>query len=158
MFKFNNICNLYILGNVGMPVCWSKNTVCEKKDADQLCSNYTADQRLCFRYTDSTIPLLPKSKISSSSHFQWLHRSTCVVPRRPVFSRRGADNVDRFWNDYEVSLLLATKILILMKHAPIFDALAGVQNMSLSYNLRCPENFFIYITRHSWEDHCMYIK
>ena len=25
----------------------------------------TADQRLCFRYTDSTIPLLPKSEISS---------------------------------------------------------------------------------------------
>ena len=24
-----------------------------------------ADQRLCFRYTDSTIPLLPKSEISS---------------------------------------------------------------------------------------------
>ena len=28
----------------------------ENKDADQ-------DQRLCFRYTDSTIPLLPKSEI-----------------------------------------------------------------------------------------------
>ena len=27
--------------------------------------NHEADQRLCFRYTDSTIPLLPKSKISS---------------------------------------------------------------------------------------------
>ena len=28
-------------------------------------SNCAADQRLCFRYTDSTIPLLPKSEISS---------------------------------------------------------------------------------------------
>ena len=27
--------------------------------------NREADQRLCFRYLDSTIPLLPKSKISS---------------------------------------------------------------------------------------------
>ena len=27
--------------------------------------NCAADQRLCFRYTDSTIPLLPKSEISS---------------------------------------------------------------------------------------------
>ena len=27
--------------------------------------NRTADQRLCFRYIDSTIPLLPKSEISS---------------------------------------------------------------------------------------------
>ena len=35
--------------------------ICENKDADQLCGNRTADQRLCFRYTDRTIPLLPKS-------------------------------------------------------------------------------------------------
>ena len=39
--------------------------VCESKDADQLGSNCAADQRLCFRYTDNTIPLLPKSEISS---------------------------------------------------------------------------------------------
>ena len=39
--------------------------ICENKDADQLRSNREADQRLCFRYTDSTIPLLPKYKISS---------------------------------------------------------------------------------------------
>ena len=38
---------------------------CENKDADQLCGDRTADQRLCFRYMDSTIPLLPKSEISS---------------------------------------------------------------------------------------------
>ena len=37
--------------------------LCENKGADQLCSNCEADQRLCFRYTDSTILL--KSKISS---------------------------------------------------------------------------------------------
>ena len=40
-------------------------SICENKDADQLCGNHTADQRLCFRYTNSTIPLLPKSEISS---------------------------------------------------------------------------------------------
>ena len=39
--------------------------ICENKGADQLCSNCTADQRLCFRYIDSDILLLPKSKISS---------------------------------------------------------------------------------------------
>ena len=39
--------------------------ICENKDADQLPGNREADQRLCFRYTDSTIPLLPKSEISS---------------------------------------------------------------------------------------------
>ena len=37
--------------------------ICENKDADQLRGNREADQRLCFRYTDSTIPLLPKSEI-----------------------------------------------------------------------------------------------
>ena len=40
--------------------------VCENKDADQFCGNREADQRLCFRYTDTTttIPLLSKSVIS----------------------------------------------------------------------------------------------
>ena len=35
--------------------------ICENKDADER----EADQRLCFRYTDRTIPLLPKHEISS---------------------------------------------------------------------------------------------
>ena len=39
--------------------------ICENKDADQLRGNREADQRLCFRFTDSTIPLLSKSEISS---------------------------------------------------------------------------------------------
>ena len=34
--------------------------ICENKDADLLGSNCAADQRLCFCYTDSTIPLLFK--------------------------------------------------------------------------------------------------
>ena len=37
----------------------------ENKDADQLRSNCKTDQRLCFRYTDNTIPLLSKFKIFS---------------------------------------------------------------------------------------------
>ena len=37
----------------------------ENKRADQLCSNCTADQRLCFRYRESTIPPLLISEISS---------------------------------------------------------------------------------------------
>ena len=37
----------------------------ENKDVDQLRGNREADQRLCFRYTDSTIPLLSKPEISS---------------------------------------------------------------------------------------------
>ena len=39
--------------------------ICEKKDTDQLRGDREADQRLCFRYIDSTIPLLSKSEISS---------------------------------------------------------------------------------------------
>ena len=39
--------------------------ICENKDADQLRGNREADQRLCFRYMDSAIPLLSKSEISS---------------------------------------------------------------------------------------------
>ena len=39
--------------------------ICENKDADQLHGNRKADQRLCFRNVDSTIPLLSKSEISS---------------------------------------------------------------------------------------------
>ena len=35
-----------------------------KQRADQLRGNREADQRLCFRYTDSTIPLLSRTEIS----------------------------------------------------------------------------------------------
>ena len=39
--------------------------ICENKDADQLRSYREADQRLCFCYIDSIIPLIPKSEISN---------------------------------------------------------------------------------------------
>ena len=39
--------------------------LCENKGADQLRGNREADQRLCFRYSDRTIPLLLIAKISS---------------------------------------------------------------------------------------------
>ena len=39
--------------------------LCENKVADQLCSNCTADLRLCFRYFDSTMSHLLKSIISN---------------------------------------------------------------------------------------------
>ena len=43
--------------------------ICETKGADQLCSDCTADQHLCFRYTDSTIPPLLIFEISSFKPF-----------------------------------------------------------------------------------------
>ena len=46
--------------HMGKPtICLGKN-----KGADQLRSNREADQRLCFRYSDSKIPPLLNSKIS----------------------------------------------------------------------------------------------
>ena len=68
--------------------------ICENKDADQLRGNREADQRICFRYTDTTIPLLSKSEFQASSHLLWLYRPVCLgpgrKPRRPVFSQRGS--------------------------------------------------------------------
>ena len=40
-------------------------SICKNKGADQLPGNRAAVQLLCFRYIDSTIPLLSKSEISS---------------------------------------------------------------------------------------------
>ena len=37
--------------------------------SDLLCSNCTADQGLCFRYTDNTIPLYLNPKFQASSLF-----------------------------------------------------------------------------------------
>ena len=57
------------MGN--LTICIGKN-----KGADQLRGNREADQRLCFRYTDSTIPLLSKfkiSKIDTKSFVSWFN-------------------------------------------------------------------------------------
>ena len=70
-----------------------KPTICigKNKDADQLRGNREADQRLCFRYSDSTIPLLLKSEISSFWLFSvlvqaslgrtWSETTLLVFPR-----------------------------------------------------------------------------
>ena len=57
----------YLWQNIDMSLVMRKPAFCiyESKDADQLRGNRKADQRLCFCYIDSTIPLLPKSEISS---------------------------------------------------------------------------------------------
>ena len=39
--------------------------ICEIKDADQVRGDREADQRLCFRCTEGTMPLLLKSEILS---------------------------------------------------------------------------------------------
>ena len=64
--------------------------ICENQDADQLRGNNEADQRLCFRYTDSTIPNYLNPKFQASSHILWMYSPVSVgpgrKPRRPVFS------------------------------------------------------------------------
>ena len=49
-----------VLRKLAFCICISEN-----KDTNQLRGNREADQRLCFRYIDRTIPLLSNSKISS---------------------------------------------------------------------------------------------
>ena len=60
-------------------------SICENKDADQLRGDRKADQRLCFHYMDSTIPLLPKYEISS------LQPSSVVV--QPGLCQTCSDNL-----------------------------------------------------------------
>ena len=43
--------------------------ICKNKGADQLHSNQAADQRLCFRYIDSTISLLAKGNFKPLAIF-----------------------------------------------------------------------------------------
>ena len=70
--------------------------ICENKDADQLRGDREADQRLCFRYIDSTILLLPKYRISSLWPFSEATQpglcGTWSETRRPVFSQRDSAN------------------------------------------------------------------
>ena len=51
---------LYMSHRMGKPTICN----CENKDADKL-RGQDQPQRLCFRYTDSTLPLLLKSESSS---------------------------------------------------------------------------------------------
>ena len=68
--------------------------ICENKDADQLRGNSEADQCLCFRYSDSTIPPLLNSKISSFQLFSVLVQVglcwTCSETTLLVFPRGGS--------------------------------------------------------------------
>ena len=76
-----------------------KPTIClgENKGTDhtdQLRSNCEADQRLCFRYSDSTVPRLLKSEISSfqpaSVTVQPDLYQTCSETTLLVFPRGGS--------------------------------------------------------------------
>ena len=59
--QFQNCFNVMCNYNMSCLMRKPDFCLCENKTADQLSSNCKADQHLCFCYTDSTIPLLPKS-------------------------------------------------------------------------------------------------
>ena len=65
--KARNVVEVGVFGDNQMSRVLRKPAfcICKNKDADQLRGNREANQRLCFRYTDSTIPLLSKYEISS---------------------------------------------------------------------------------------------
>ena len=69
-----------------------ESSLCENKGADQLRSKCDADQRLCFRYKDSTIFLFLKSEISICD---CTGRFLSVLVRNPEdrFSRVAAQRV-----------------------------------------------------------------
>ena len=74
--------------------------ICENKDADQLRGIREADQRLCFRYSDSTVPLLLKSEISRFKLFSVLVQPclcrTCSETTLLVFPRGGSLIIECF--------------------------------------------------------------
>ena len=77
--------------------------ICENKDADQLRGNREADQCLCFRYSDSTIPLLLKSEIPSFYFFSVLVQlvlcRTCSETTLLVFPRSGSN----YWFSHDTA-------------------------------------------------------
>ena len=72
--------------------------ICENKDADQLRGNREADQRLCFRYSDNTIPLLSKSEISS------FYQSSVVLQ----------PGLCGTWSEFPNTGFLRTKLILVM--------------------------------------------
>ena len=108
--------------------------ICENKDADQLRGNREANQRLCFRYIDST--LLPTRNFQASSHLVWLYSLVCVgfgrKPRRPVFSQQGSYwlyiQVQDFYKGYEKCMKCEQSVnchSLLINHFCLTNSLNG---------------------------------
>ena len=113
--------------------------VCKNKDADQLRSNCAADQHLCFRYTDSTIPLLRyhNQKFQASSHLLWLYSPVSVgpgrKPRRPVFSQQGSYMLLQVSFDMVETSYLPSNINMM--------TLAGILSSVLKWDFSCSKDW-----------------
>ena len=81
-----------------------------KKGADRQRGNRAADQRLCFRYIDSTISLLPKFEMSSilQYHLLWPYSPVSVENPKDGFCRNAAHSSQHVV--LSVSLLFANGI------------------------------------------------
>ena len=81
--------------------------ICENTGADQLRGNREADQRLCFRYTDSITPLLLKFEISSFYLFSVLVQAglcqPCSEATLLVFPRGSSFYCDYVYTDSRIS-------------------------------------------------------
>ena len=80
-------------------------SICENKGADQLRSSHAADQRLCFRLTDSTSSLLPKYEFLSINPYSvsvWtdLCRTVSETPKTNfLMTRLISDNILSFYDN-----------------------------------------------------------
>ena len=93
--------------------------ICENKDADQLRGDREADQRLCFRYSDSTIPLLLKYKRFSGDFF-------CEMPKK--FSKSHVLGT-------EMTTIAVEKLVsIVFRHA-MFCVTQAVTSLKIGQNL-----------------------
>ena len=96
--------------------------LCENKDADQLHDNREADQRFCFRYTDSTIPLLPKDEISSFYPF-------CVV-LQPGLCRTWSETPNTDFLTTRLIYVIVTRKLVLVVTGQVRLLLNPIRNFA----------------------------
>ena len=135
MFRFLFSADFKYLGSIsrysGLLVEWPNHSeprrektgfcICENKTqiSFAVIGNREADQRLCFRYTDSTIPLLPKYKISSLYPFSEaaqpdLCRTWSETPKNGFLTSRLVSCPTHF------ARFLTLRLLSLVLRKPVF--------------------------------------
>ena len=84
-----------------------KPTICigENKNADQLRGNREADQRLCFRYSDSTIPPLQGVKKV---------RRHCNIPYNFIMNNNTISKINTVKTHFNISLHSIIELLQLL--------------------------------------------
>ena len=108
--------------------------ICENKDADQLRSNCAPDQRLCFLYTDSTIPLLPNQRLC-------FHYTDSTIPLLPKSEISGLQQssvavlpaVCQTWSKTQKTFFFTTWLIFSL--SSVFNQLYDIVLISGSDNL-----------------------